>query len=164
MSLHTKFKRLKNLYKLLWVDERLSELESVHAAYRLETLEMLKSRLEVSPELLAEFEAWKLQATIPAAPLVSVCIATHNRARLLTDRSIPSVLRQSYPNLELIVVGDGCTDRTAELIQEIIDPRLKFINRPEQETYPADARRRRDRKSTRLNSSHVVTSRMPSSA
>jgi glycosyltransferase involved in cell wall biosynthesis len=143
LSLRTKIKRLKSLYKLLWADERLSELESVHAGYRLATLEMLKSRLEVSPELLAEFEQWKFQATIPATPLVSVCIATHNRARLLTERSIPSVLGQSYPNFELIVIGDGCTDRTAELIQQINDPRLEFLNRPEQETYPADAGRRR---------------------
>jgi glycosyltransferase involved in cell wall biosynthesis len=71
-------------------------------------------------------------------PLVTVCIATFNRAALLTERSIPSILRQSYRNLELIVVGDGCTDDTAERVAAIADPRLRFENLPETGPYPDD--------------------------
>jgi glycosyltransferase involved in cell wall biosynthesis len=74
--------------------------------------------------------------------LVTVAVATYNRARLLTERCIPSVLGQTYDNLELIVVGDGCTDETEEVMPEIRDPRLTFVNLPERGSYPADPVRR----------------------
>lgn len=47
--------------------------------------------------------------------LVSVIIPTHNRAQWLRP-AIESVLAQTYPNLELIVVDDGSTDETAALL------------------------------------------------
>ena len=40
-------------------------------------------------------------------------IPTWNRAELLTTRTLPSVLRQTYPHWEVVVVGDACTDDTA---------------------------------------------------
>jgi glycosyltransferase involved in cell wall biosynthesis len=63
-------------------------------------------------------------------PLVSVCVPTYNRGQLLIERAVTSVLSQSYTNFELIVVGDHCTDNTAELISRIKDPRLRFYNLP----------------------------------
>lgn len=59
-------------------------------------------------------------------PLVSVVIPTHNRARLL-ERAIRSVLRQTYANLECIVVDDGSEDDTPERARRIDDPRLRYI-------------------------------------
>ena len=50
-----------------------------------------------------------------AFPLVSVYIPTHNRANLLR-RAIDSVLAQHYKNIEVIVVDDGSTDETPEMI------------------------------------------------
>ncbi|HEY0412883.1 MAG TPA: glycosyltransferase family 2 protein [Allosphingosinicella sp.] len=70
------------------------------------------------------------------APLVSICIATYNRAPLLVGRSIPSALAQSYPNVEVIVVGDHCTDDTERLVGAIRDPRLRFENLPRRGNYP----------------------------
>jgi glycosyltransferase involved in cell wall biosynthesis len=63
-------------------------------------------------------------------PLVSVCVPTYNRGQLLIERAVTSVLSQTYTNLELIVVGDHCTDNTVELISKIKDPRLRFYNLP----------------------------------
>ena len=63
-------------------------------------------------------------------PLVSVCVPTYNRGPLLIERAVTSVLAQTYTNIELIVVGDHCTDNTADLLAQIKDPRLKFYNLP----------------------------------
>jgi glycosyltransferase involved in cell wall biosynthesis len=104
--------------------------------------DLLKSSLEVPGELIEEFQDWKARNPIPERPLVSVCIPTYNRARLLTERSIPSVLRQTYTNFELIVVGDGCTDETVEAVARIDDPRLRFVNLPVRGVYPSDPMRR----------------------
>jgi len=104
--------------------------------------DLLKSRLEVPRELIDEFQAWKAHNPVPGQPLVSVCIPTYNRVRLLIERSIPSVLSQTYARLELIVVGDGCTDETAAEVARIDDPRLRFVNLPARGAYPADPVRR----------------------
>src|SRR6516225_1088149 len=60
------------------------------------------------------------------SPDVSVVLPTFERANTLL-RSVTSVLEQTYPNLELIVVDDGSTDRTAALIGDIKDARLKYV-------------------------------------
>lgn len=63
-------------------------------------------------------------------PLVSVRINTFNRGKLLVERAVPSVLSQTYKNLELIIVGNHCTDNTEELLSKITDSRLRFYNLP----------------------------------
>ena len=70
-------------------------------------------------------------------PLVSICVPTYNRGSILIDRAIKSALSQTYQNIELIVVGDCCTDNTEELLAKIKDPRLKFYNMKKRErNYP----------------------------
>ena len=62
------------------------------------------------------------------SPKVSVIIPTHNRAHLIS-RSIQSVLNQTYQDFEIIVVDDGSTDNTKEVIKEFQrkDKRIKYI-------------------------------------
>ena len=57
---------------------------------------------------------------------VSVIIPTYNRAYCLKD-SIDSVLCQTYSDLELIIVDDGSTDDTAQLIHSYDDERIRYI-------------------------------------
>src|SRR5215469_3272736 len=53
-------------------------------------------------------------------PLVSALINTYNYARYLPF-AINSVLRQTYPNIEIIVVDDGSTDHTPEVLEQYRD-------------------------------------------
>ena len=64
-------------------------------------------------------------------PLVSVYIPTYNRGEILIERSVTSVLKQSYKNLEIVIVGDHCTDNTAALVNDIGDSRIRFYNIPQ---------------------------------
>jgi len=61
-------------------------------------------------------------------PTVSVIIPTYNRAHLI-GRAIQSVLNQTYQDFEVIVVDDGSTDNTEEVIKEFQrkDERIKYI-------------------------------------
>jgi len=75
-------------------------------------------------------------------PLVTVRIATYNRAGPLLEQCLPAVLGQSYERLEVIVVGDGCDDDTADRLRRLDDPRVRFVNLPHQSVYPEQPRRR----------------------
>jgi glycosyltransferase involved in cell wall biosynthesis len=67
---------------------------------------------------------------------VSIVIPTYNRADILINRTIPSVLSQTHKNIELIIVGDNCIDDTPEKIKKITDERVKFINLNKRGRYP----------------------------
>lgn len=75
-------------------------------------------------------------------PLVTVRIATRNRPGLLVDRALASARKQTYPNIEILIVGDACDPETAEALAEIDDPRVRYINLPRQGRYPTDPVRR----------------------
>lgn len=166
-------RRLGRLYRLLWIENRVEDLEArairtqatlskqretlkrqgellesqrvdlqKQLGSTLDRIDLVKSSTEVSPAFVREFFEWKALNPVPERPLVTVAVATYNRSRLLTERCIPSILNQTYGNLELIVVGDGCTDDTEERVSGIDDPRLKFFNLRERGDYPSDPERR----------------------
>jgi glycosyltransferase involved in cell wall biosynthesis len=60
-------------------------------------------------------------------PLISVVMPTYNRADSL-ERAIQSVLGQTYRNIDVIVVDDGSTDNTSEILRKFTkDSRLRVI-------------------------------------
>jgi hypothetical protein len=59
-------------------------------------------------------------------PRASVVIPTYNRAHVVGE-AISSVLTQQCGDLELVVVDDGSTDGTAELLSRVGDGRLRYV-------------------------------------
>jgi len=88
-------------------------------------------------------------------PLISVYIPTHNRCNLLMTRALPSILNQTYRNIEVIVAAHGCTDATVfgcgQQYRTIPSPRgngrtartkddrIRVIEVPRTRTYPPTA-------------------------
>jgi glycosyltransferase involved in cell wall biosynthesis len=64
------------------------------------------------------------------APLVSVIIPTFNRSRFVTE-AVLSVFDQTYQPVEIIVVDDGSTDDTAEVLAPYFQ-RIQYIHQPNQ--------------------------------
>lgn len=62
-----------------------------------------------------------------ASPLISVVMPCFNAQKHLID-SIASVFRQTYSNLELIVVNDGSTDNSLEILRTIDDAKLHVLD------------------------------------
>jgi len=61
-----------------------------------------------------------------SSPLVTAIIATYNRRHYICD-AIDSVLNQTYPNIELIIIDDGSTDGTGSLLRQRYGQRIHYI-------------------------------------
>lgn len=68
-------------------------------------------------------------------PLVSVFITVYNAEKYISE-ALESILMQTYSNLEIIVVNDGSTDNSLEIINSYEDKRIKVINNKENKGIP----------------------------
>jgi glycosyltransferase involved in cell wall biosynthesis len=59
-------------------------------------------------------------------PTVSIIIPAYNNATYLTE-AIQSVLDQTYPHFELIVVNDASPDHTSKVVRQFNDPRIRYL-------------------------------------
>jgi Glycosyl transferase family 2 len=129
------------------VDARIEALAAGGAADSALQQEMLKAIYERGAEQRGRLYALRESADYEAAftetaPLVSFVIPTYNRFELLRERSLPSILAQSYENLEVIVSGDDSPAETARVVEETGDPRVRFINRTVRGPYPEEPQKR----------------------
>lgn len=59
-------------------------------------------------------------------PLVSVLLPVYNAQRYL-KAAIDSILNQTFSDFELLIIDDGSTDLSAEIIHSIQDPRIRYL-------------------------------------
>ncbi len=62
-----------------------------------------------------------------ALPMVTVFMAAYNAEKYIAA-SINSVLDQDYRNFELLIINDGSSDKTLEVIQQFKDDRIRLLN------------------------------------
>ena len=111
---------------------------------RRESLEILQLLRDDEPETrrrlwaVRETQAY-LQAYNEAEPLVTVTIPTYEATEQLLERSLPSVLAQTYERLEVLVVGDGAAPEVEHAIGRVGDSRIRYVNLTHRGPYPEDA-------------------------
>ena len=71
---------------------------------------------------------------LDAPPTVTVIIATYNKEQTL-QYAIESVLWQTFTDFECWVIGDGCTDKSKEVVAGVADPRIHWFNLPQNSGY-----------------------------
>lgn len=69
-------------------------------------------------------------------PLISVVMPAYNHEKFVAE-TIDSVLCQTWANLELIVIDDGSTDNTADVIRSFDDPRIHYYYQDNQDAFNA---------------------------
>lgn len=69
-------------------------------------------------------------------PKVSVVIPAYNQAQFIGE-TIQSVLNQSYPHFEVIIVNDASPDHTTEVVRQFTDPRIKYVVHEQNRGLPA---------------------------
>ena len=86
-----------------------------------------RSRRGRAPERLAELRP--MTAPHAAIPQVAVVTAAYNMENYI-GATIASVLEQTLPDFEMIVVDDGSRDATAGIVAAVDDPRVRLISIP----------------------------------
>jgi len=86
--------------------------------------------LAVSPVLVRNALARPRFGDAAGVPLISVVIATYNWSSVLRF-AIASALGQTYPRVEVVVVGDGCTDDSEDVVASFADERVRWLNLPQ---------------------------------
>jgi glycosyltransferase involved in cell wall biosynthesis len=92
-----------------------------------QVLDWMNGRFKVFSERSDAAPAAMPAAASGAAPFFSVVMPVYNRERYVRE-AIESVLAQDDADFELVVVDDGSTDRSVQIIRAIQDPRLRLVH------------------------------------
>lgn len=60
--------------------------------------------------------------------MISVIIPLYNKEKTIS-RALHSVLNQTFKNFEVIIVNDGSTDNSLEVVQSVVDDRIRIITK-----------------------------------
>jgi len=69
------------------------------------------------------------KALMQKGPLVSIVMPVYNAEKYLRT-AIESILSQSYKHFEFLIIDDGSTDGSKQIIASFTDPRIRFIENP----------------------------------
>ncbi|MDP9225260.1 MAG: glycosyltransferase [Actinomycetota bacterium] len=121
-------------------------VQAAEAAAANQERTLLGLRMVRDNDAAARAALWALRSTAEyeaafdeAEPLVTILITTYMNWPLLRDRSLPSVLAQTYERFEAIVIGDAAPDETRRVVESFGDERLRFVNLPYRGPYPDNA-------------------------
>ena len=78
----------------------------------------------------------KFKTNLANLPLVSIVTSVWNGAKTI-DKTIQSVLEQTYPNIEYIIIDAGSTDDTVEIIKQYEDRIAYWVSEPDKGIYDA---------------------------
>ena len=92
-------------------------INKILQTYGLTRLMIKLDHLEQSEDSLGKFD-----------PFVSIVIITKNRSHLIED-SIVVCLNQTYQNFELVIVDDGSTDNTEQVVKKFNDKRIRYLKK-----------------------------------
>jgi len=62
-------------------------------------------------------------------PSLTVVVPLYNKERTIT-RCLRSILAQTFPDFEVVVIDDGSTDNSPQLVRALEDPRIRLIHQP----------------------------------
>ncbi len=116
---------------------RLNDLQKENSNF-LEAIKVLQEKNSDTTKRLWEMrESDKYSKTLDnKEPLVTVRIASYNKTNQIIKRAIPSVLRQTYQNFEIVIVNDGPNPKTRKAIENIADQRIRYYELPYRSRYP----------------------------
>ncbi|HDL01964.1 MAG TPA: glycosyltransferase, partial [candidate division Zixibacteria bacterium] len=60
------------------------------------------------------------------SPKVTVLMSVYNDERYLSE-SVDSILNQTYKDFEFLIINDGSTDRSREILESYSDPRIRLV-------------------------------------
>ena len=86
---------------------------------------------------LPEGEGGSEKIFAPTTRAVSVCLPTYNGADYIAE-ALRSILNQTYQDFELLIVDDGSTDATLDIVRSFSDPRIQIHRNPERLGIPAN--------------------------
>ena len=101
----------------------------IYQALRMSVIFLLNIFLAIQRgKLKRQWIPIKLEFALITNPLVSIILPTYNHGAFLKS-AIESIREQDYLNLELIIINDGSTDDTSEILRNLPpDSRIKIIN------------------------------------
>ena len=108
-------------YRILWYKR-----PEAREVLNIETFTISEQPADKEPPKTSAVKKTSAKKDIQITPLISVVMPVYN-AEAFLEEAMDSILNQTFTDFELLVLDDGSTDRSAEIIQSYNDPRIRYI-------------------------------------